>query len=104
MSNHAEKEIIEISSLMLEGELDLIEGCRKLVALFHQTSDAGNEAFFPIRGVDSETDHFPLGSMRDHCSAEYLERADKEIAEYLGDRESEIIDSCKNIIAFLREK
>lgn len=88
---------------MINNDTDLIEGCRKLTSLCEQVDEGENEIFFPIVAIESETDHFPIGSMRERCSKEYLERADKEMAEYLREERSDIISSCKEIISFFQE-
>ena len=88
---------------MISGQMHLIEGCRKLTTLSEQIDDGENELFFPIISIESETDHFPIGSMREHCSESFLNKADEEIAEYLKDTKPDIISSCKEIISFFAE-
>ena len=88
---------------MTDEKFNLIEGCRQLVSLCSQVSEADNEIFFPIRAINSETDHFPIGAMRELCSEEYLEQADKEMAEYLQEVKSDIFSSCKEIINYFEK-
>jgi hypothetical protein len=96
-------EIIELCSAMIGGSVDLIEGCRRLVSLRHQVKETDNEIFFAVRAVDSETDHFPVGAMREQCSEDFLRKSDKEIAEYLEDATPSIISSCEEIINYFQK-
>ncbi|PAU75815.1 hypothetical protein CK501_16490 [Halovibrio salipaludis] len=100
MSEDAQEKIIEICTSMIDGEINLIEGCRKLVSLRHRTGEPENEIFSPLRAVDSETDHFPIGGMREYCSKEYLEVSDREVADYLDEVQPQIIEACKRIVDF----
>jgi hypothetical protein len=59
--------------------------------------------FFSIRAIDSETDHFPIGAMRENCSENFLKKSDKEIAEYLDKVKPSIISSCKEIINYFQK-
>ena len=91
-------ELVTVVTAMLEDRLNLIEGVRKICALRHQIGDPENEAFMPIRAIESETDHFPLGKMRDQCDVNYLERMDAEMNRYLADAKQDILLACKEII------
>ena len=73
-------ELVAVATAMLEDRLNLIEGALKICALRHLAGDPENELFMPIRAIESETDHFPLAEMRQHCAADYLQRIDAEIS------------------------
>lgn len=51
--------IIKIATKMINEEIDLLDGCRKLVYLQRELKEAP-EAFLVLRGIDSETDIFPI--------------------------------------------
>jgi len=53
------QEVVEICTLMINSDINLIEGCRKLTSLCEQVDEGENEIFFPIVAIESETDHFP---------------------------------------------
>jgi hypothetical protein len=91
-------ELVAVATAMIEDRLNLIEGARKICALRHQVGDPENEAFMPIRAIESETDHFPLGKMRDQCAADYLQRMDAEMNRYLADATQDILLACREII------
>ncbi len=102
MTSDKRQEIVELCTLMIDNDIDLIEGCRKLTSLCEQVDDGENEIFFPIVAIESETDHFPIGSMRENCSESFLNRADEEMAEYLREVKPDIISSCKEIINYFQ--
>ncbi|AOZ04637.1 hypothetical protein BKK80_01350 [Cupriavidus malaysiensis] len=91
-------ELIVLANSMLAGELNLIEGVRQICALRFAVEDPENEVFLVIRGIDSETDTFPLGAMRANCSPEYLSRMDNEMQRYLSEAQVDILEACREII------
>lgn len=92
-------ELLAVAKSMLAGESNLLEGMRRLCELRSAVEDPENEVFLVIRGIDSETDHFPLGTMRATCSPECLTHADDEIQAYLADARDDILQACRKIIA-----
>ena len=92
------RELISIAASMLAGEMNLIEGVRQICVLRFAVEDPENELFLALRGVESETDNFPLGSMRESCSPEYLKRIDSEMQNYLANAQGEILQACREIV------
>lgn len=93
------QELVELANSMLRDEINLIEGVRRICVLRFAIEDPANEVFLPIRAIESETDAFPLGAMRLNCSAEYLKRADSEMAIYLADARDDILRACREIVS-----
>lgn len=91
-------EMVDVATAMLEGHMNLIEGVRKICVLRQSVGDPENEVFMPIRAIESETDHFPLGEMRAHCATDYLHRKDDEMTRYLADAKRDILTACKEIV------
>lgn len=98
LSANKRKELIGIANSMLNGEANLIEGVRKICLLRHQLKDPEDDVFIPIRAIDSETDHFPLGQLRNLCANEYLEKIDSEMQSYLEAAKEDIFSACRDII------
>lgn len=94
----ARLELLEVANSMLGGKIHLIEGCRKICSLRHKVGDADNQIFIPIRGVESETDHYPLGDARKICDQDYLKKIDAEMEQYIAEVKNTILQSCKEII------
>lgn len=91
-------ELISIARSMLDGKINLIEGVRKICSLRHEVGDPDNEVFLSIRAIDSETDHFPIGQIRERCTREYLERMDKKMQHYVADAKDDIFTACREIL------
>lgn len=91
-------ELLAVASAMLDGRMNLIEGARRVCALRHATGDPDNKVFMPIRAIESETDHFPIGETRLRCAGDYLQRTDDEMRRYLADAGEEILYACREII------
>ena len=84
--------------MVINEQIDLIVGIRKICALRFSVCDPENEVFVPIRAIESETDHYPVGERRTQYADEYLSQMDAEMASYLKEVKEEILSSCKNII------
>lgn len=90
-------ELVAVANAMLDGKVNLIEGCRKICNL-RDSVDPDNDVFMPIEGIESETDHFPLGELRKQCTPDYLQRMDAEMERYLLDARNDIHNCCREII------
>ncbi len=67
---------------MLDGHLGFLEGARKLASLSDEARVGdGDQDFSTFIGIDSCTDAFPLGQVRDHWDPAALEKLAPEIAE-----------------------
>jgi hypothetical protein len=96
--NRKRQELVEVARAMLDGRLDLIVGCRRVLALRFQVSASDDEVFVPFQGFDSQTDHLPKGDVRRGFAPELLERFDAEEEEFLRTAKTEILRSCQEII------
>ena len=76
----AQQHVIEVASAILRGELGVIEGSRLLCSFrFHVSSLDHDPDFRPFVGIDSETDHLPIGDVRRHWAADALANMYQEI-------------------------
>jgi hypothetical protein len=69
------KQALEV---LLAGEACLTEGVREVVQWRWSNHGLDERLFMPFVGVDSETDRFPLGQLRELWSSDGLARADAE--------------------------
>lgn len=83
---------------ILNDKIDPVEGCRIMCNLADSLGDLNNEIFRVFQAIESETDHFLIGSVREYCDPEYLKRIDREKHEYLVDMKKYIFDECQKII------
>jgi hypothetical protein len=63
---------------LLAGEHCLTESVREVAQWSWSNHGLDEELFLPFVGVDSETDSFPLGPLRERWGADGLARADAE--------------------------
>jgi hypothetical protein len=89
---------------ILQGRLGITEGCRTIVALRGLLHEQSNDLFTPFVGVDSETDRFPLGSVRDRWSATALAREDLERVNAENHYRSWLIDAARKLLAYANER
>ncbi len=77
-----EREIVRVARLILSGEVSIITGAREMASVrFRSHSDDRDEEFLVFVGIDSETDHLPVGDMRKLWAADALIRKDAQINE-----------------------
>jgi hypothetical protein len=94
------KELVATATAMLFGEINLIWGIRRILSLSGEIGDGGNEVYIPVRAIDSETDHFPLGDVRLNWESGALGRMDIEMEDYLTEAKEDILRSCQEIVQF----
>ena len=78
-SSSPREQVVEVASVMLRGELSVIEGSRLLSRLQFLVSSLDHDPdFIPFVGIDSETDKYPLGDFRRHWAKDALAKLDLE--------------------------
>ena len=83
----------------IDGKLSLIVGVRKITSLCRDLDERDSPLFFPIRGVESETDHLPLDlSLRQLYQKEALARADAELERYSNIVRKGVLEACERIL------
>ena len=98
-----ESEIYDIATQMLQGQIDLIEGCHNITSLSYQLNKTNNVFLF-FKGIASETEHFPFSKIRDTCSSEYLVRLDLEKENYLIQIKEDIFKACLKLQQIINNK
>ncbi len=97
--------VSELVSLLSEHNnpsMDIIERSRLIIKHWHAFNLSDEiEDFVRITSIDSQTDHLPKGTARDHWNKEALAVMDEESEEY----EQEFMDvfkqSCAGLIGYL---
>ena len=97
-TNVKRSELVAVARAMLDGKMNLIEGVRKITALRHDVGNPDDEIFMPLRGIESETQHFLLGSVRALAAPGYLSQLDEEMKLYLEDATNDIMAACREIV------
>lgn len=98
--NWSDNEIVSIAREMLEGDFDLLIGCRAIAGLYSNASEPEDDIFMLFRAVASEIDKWPIGVARDLCDPEYLKRVDKDVSAYLSDTTECIRQACEKVIEY----
>lgn len=83
---------------MLSRDMNPVEGARRINELRYRSRDPENSVFLPIRGFESETDDYPIGSVREQFAAEYLTGLDQQVNDYIDRSRAELDEACRNII------
>lgn len=95
----ARKEIVDACLRLINDEINLIEGCRKLIFLRNYFDLEEDPCFLPFVGVVSETDDYPVQSVRARFSGDYLSQLDREVGQYVSQVRPSIIEACELLVA-----
>jgi hypothetical protein len=97
----ATKEVVALARGMIAGTVGLIEGARELSRLggWIVPDTRTDQGFRIFLGFDSETDHLPMGKVRQHWDPSSLERLDREAAEYERRWGQRLRSACSSLVA-----
>ena len=90
--------IVEIARNILSGEVGIVAGARKFGGVRHQVGDDHDPDFLFFTAVDSETDHLPIGEVRQHWNSEVLRAKDAELAAYEAEVRERAFEACRRLI------
>ena len=95
----ARARIVEIASAILDGRLGVVEGARRLMA-FRFDADPGQEDkdLLGMCGIESQTDHLPLGPVRQDWDPSELRRMDAEIADHEAFFRESALRRCRALV------
>ena len=94
---------IGIAEAVLRGDLGVIEGSRRMLPFRWTTGvDEMDDDFLTLVGVDSETDHLPIGQVRREWDKTALARKDQEIAATEAFYREHVFATCRSIITRFR--
>lgn len=91
------QQIAAIANQILIGAMHPIEGCRLLLRLENSAGMTPTTAFDVIRGIESETDDYPIGPMRQNYSATLLAQYDADIDRYVSEIREPLEEACKEL-------
>jgi hypothetical protein len=95
----AEVEVVSLATAILKGDLGMVEGVRKLVRLRSQVTKVEFDPdFLPLIGIDSETDVFPIGAVRQHWAPEALAEYDRERLIMEAHYRDLAFDACRQLL------
>ena len=82
-SKHA-ADAVDVARAILDGSLSVLEGARKMADIHLYSGHVRqpvDEDYALLLGIASETDHLPLGEVRNRWAAEALVKKDAETQE-----------------------
>jgi hypothetical protein len=105
-TNRARQAAVEYATAILDGQLGVLEGCKRLSHLAHVlvANWVDDEDFVLFGGVADESDALPTGTARQYWSAEALEREDREIARYEAVVRDKVFAACRSVLARFGEQ
>jgi hypothetical protein len=92
----------ETLEALLGSRIGIVEASRIISASRFTLRQENNSLFLPFVGIDSETDHFPLGSVRELWASEALVRYDQEREQAEQHFESFAMQSANALLDWVR--
>lgn len=90
--------LVNTASEMMAGTIDVITGTRELNRLRKQGDLPMSHAFEVIEAVESETDQYPVGNVREQYSPDLLARLDAWAAACIERATPSLRDACAAVI------
>jgi hypothetical protein len=93
------KAMVHVARQILDGKVGIVAGARELTRLRFPSRAELDSDILVFVGIDSETDHLPLGNVRRQWNAEVLKVKDEELKCYEDRVKERAFSACKNLIA-----
>ena len=88
----------EVAQAVLSGRIGMLDACRELARLGDTPGVMSEEIHIVFLGSHSETDHLPLGAVRDLWDPQVLLEKDRQIAEMEAHWRDRVLAACWNIL------
>ena len=100
MERH-QRQAVEFARSILQGELGIIAGCRKLSKLGHDLVEdcRVDPDFVVFVSVESETDHLPLEDQQALWNPAAFEEKQREVARFEESARVDVLSACRSLIA-----
>ena len=90
--------IAAVAQQIISGKLGIVAGARELARLRFDIGTEHDSDFKFFVGVDSETDHLPLGDARSRWTPEALKTKDAELAAYESRVRQPAYQNCRKLV------
>ncbi len=94
----ASAKIVATAQHILSGQLGIVAGARQLSGLRFDVGAEHDADFIFFVGVDSETDHLPVGEVRSRWSSDALKAKDEELQTYESSVRDKAFRVCQSLI------
>lgn len=93
------REIVATAQGVLDGSIGIVDAARVLAGVSFALGAENDEPFISFQGIDSETDHYPLGEVRARWNPDALAREDAERERYEATIREDVKEDCRVLIA-----
>jgi hypothetical protein len=93
-----EAKVAALAKRILAGEVGIAEGAGELAEWRFDLGAEADPDFVFFVGVNSETDHLPIGPARRHWNPEILQAKDAELAHYAARVREQAFEICRRLI------
>jgi hypothetical protein len=100
----ARERLLALARAVISGDANLIQAAREISHLRFEVGDPDNRSFFLFRTIESETDHFPTGEVRERASPAFRLKSDAEMNRYIEFRRAEAIAASRTLIQEFSEE
>lgn len=87
-----------IARQMIDGQMDLLDGVRRLDGLATELGVALDDPYITFKGIASQADEFPDPKARAHFDPEMLRRLDDSKREFVDAFRDKIVEACKLVL------
>jgi hypothetical protein len=97
-SDWERQRVKEVARAVLEGQLSILEGTRALRPLAFTDAIANESDRNLIIGIESETDHLPIGDVRQLWAPSALAEKDHEISRCEALWKEDVLAACRRML------
>jgi len=90
--------IVALAQSVLAGQLGIVAASRQLSAWRFDVGAEHDPDFTFFVGVDSETDHLPVGEERQHWNPDALRTKDEELRAFEASVRERALEVCRSLI------
>jgi hypothetical protein len=93
------REWVRVAHGILDGSIGIVAGARQFTSLRFRSRTEKDSDILVFIGIDSESDHLPIGDVRRHWNTEALKIKDEELQHYESRVKDRAFRACESIIA-----
>jgi hypothetical protein len=91
-------QLVSAAQSIVDGRLGIVEGTRTMIGLAFKLEVQNDEPFLYFQGLDSRTDHFPIGVVREQWSRSALAREDALRESIEVSVKPQVLSHCQTIV------
>ena len=91
-------QLVSAAQSIIEGRLGIVEGTRTMIGLAFKLEVQNDEPFLYFQGLDSRTDHFPIGAVREQWNRTSLAREDALREGIEVNVRPQVLSHCETIV------